>query len=56
VERTDLQDTSDWAHRALTARLQELSPLEKGKMLDARIEEMRQVRKFTEHLRKKLDR
>jgi hypothetical protein len=51
MQRTDLMDTSNWAHRALVKRLREMTPQEKARLLDARIEEMRQMRKHTEALR-----
>jgi len=51
MRRTDLQDTSEAAHRILVKRLQEMSIEKKVELLNARIEEMREMRKRTAHLR-----
>jgi hypothetical protein len=53
MRRTDLQDTSPEAHRKLVARLRAMTPLEKGVLLNQRIEEMRAMRKHTDDLRSK---
>jgi hypothetical protein len=52
MRRTDLQDTPEWVHKLLIKRLQQMTLQEKCALLNARIEEMRQMRRHTEHLRK----
>jgi hypothetical protein len=51
MERTDLMDTSEWAHRALVERLRQLTPEERARMTFERIKAMRALRKRTSHLR-----
>ncbi|MBC8063903.1 MAG: hypothetical protein H7Y17_03675 [Chlorobia bacterium] len=53
MKRTDLQDTSEAAHRMMLRLLRLRSPEQKVKMLDERMEEGRVMRRFTEHLRSK---
>ncbi|CAN5394018.1 hypothetical protein BH11ARM1_BH11ARM1_16490 [soil metagenome] len=51
MQRTDLQDTSEAAHQILVKRLREMTIEKKVELLNARIEEMPEMRKRTTHLR-----
>ena len=51
MRRTDLDDTSEDAHRRLLALLRQLTPEQKARMTFERIEAAREFRKQTAHLR-----
>ncbi len=48
MRRTDLQDTSLWAHRALIERMRKMTPEEKFRIMFDRIETSRQMQRLAE--------
>lgn len=51
VRRTDLQDTSAWAHRTLIELHRKMTPAERLQAAIRMSEEMRRFREATKHLR-----
>jgi hypothetical protein len=48
MERTDLMDTSEWAHRALVERLRQLTPEERLRRLVECIDMGREMRRLAQ--------